>query len=315
MLARCGLNRHEPRAARLIVLAANVPDIDMLAYIGGPLTGLEYHRGITHALALAPAMAILPVIAVRLFSGKPMAWVRAWMIAMLGLLSHLFLDFTNSYGVRLGLPFTDAWFHLDAMYVADPYVLAALSIAVLAPALGRLVNSEIGSTAATASGGGWAAAALLFLAAWIGLRVSMQSRALAMVESRMYQGETPRRTAAWPTPFSPFVWAGYADCDSFQALMDVNALQEFDPASAKIVYRPENSPALEAARRTPELARFLAFAAFPITRITPASEVEGGTRVEVSDARFERQPSARFLLTIDVDPAFGIRKAEHRIAR
>ena len=142
----------------------------------------------------------------------------------------------------------------------------------------------------------------------------MQQRAVALLESRIFQGETPRRVAAWPTPFSPMVWAGYAECDSFHALADVNTRMEFDPSLAKIIYRPESTPAVEAARRAPELGRFLRFSLYPVTRAMLSPEAGGGTRVEVSDARFERPPGMRFLLVVDVDPSSRILKAEHKLA-
>ena len=313
MLARAGLNRWERRAAWLLALASNAPDLDMVSYLGGNLAGLEAHRAWTHAIAFSPLMAILPALAVRLFTRGPFHWARAWAVSLIGVLGHLAFDFTNSYGVRLGLPFTDRWFHLDALWVADPYILGVLGMAVLAPALGRLVGSEIG--ARSKAGPGWAVLALAFICGWIGLRVTMQQRAAALIEARLFQGETPRRVAAWPTPFSPVVWAGYAECDSFQALADINTLGEFDPSAARIVYRPESSAALEAARRTPEMARFLRFARYPLTRVLPLADDEGARRIEVSDARFERPPGMRFLLIVDVDGALRSRDAGHKLAR
>ena len=37
-----------------------------------------------------------------------------------GLLSHMFLDFLNSYGIRLLMPFSGRWFYGDSVFIIDP---------------------------------------------------------------------------------------------------------------------------------------------------------------------------------------------------
>src|ERR1700756_1263094 len=49
-LSRAGLNRKTGLATLTLVLALEAPDIDSLSYLGGGITGLQYHRGITHSL-------------------------------------------------------------------------------------------------------------------------------------------------------------------------------------------------------------------------------------------------------------------------
>ncbi len=49
-----------------------------------------------------------------------------------GVLSHVFLDFLNSYGVRLLMPFSDRWFYGDALYIVDPWMYLALGGGVCA---------------------------------------------------------------------------------------------------------------------------------------------------------------------------------------
>ena len=56
MLSRAGLNRFYPRATLLLVIAANIPDIDFVAIARGPLYYFEQHRGITHSVAAAPVI-------------------------------------------------------------------------------------------------------------------------------------------------------------------------------------------------------------------------------------------------------------------
>ena len=50
---------------------------------------------------------------------------------------------TNVYGVRLLLPFSSRWLHLDMTEIIDPWILLIFVLAVAAPALSGLVTSEI----------------------------------------------------------------------------------------------------------------------------------------------------------------------------
>jgi hypothetical protein len=67
----------------------------------------------------------------------------------------------------------------------------------------------------------------------------------------------------------------------------MNLLADFDPtAPDRTLYKPEPSPALEAARQTFVVHKFLEFAQYPLWRVVPLPEPEGGHRVEVRDLRF-----------------------------
>src|SRR5579862_3788984 len=57
-LSRAGLHRWTPRSTAILLLAANAPDIDILAASRGSLNYLHYHRHITHSLIAMPVMAL-----------------------------------------------------------------------------------------------------------------------------------------------------------------------------------------------------------------------------------------------------------------
>ena len=63
LLARAGLDRWTPRATALCVVAANLPDIDIVT-AGSSINYLTYHRHITHSLPAVPVMAALTVLIV-----------------------------------------------------------------------------------------------------------------------------------------------------------------------------------------------------------------------------------------------------------
>jgi inner membrane protein len=50
------------------------------------------------------------------------------LLSYIGVLLHVFMDFTNSYGVRLLMPFSGRWFYGDALYIVDPWLYLSLGL-------------------------------------------------------------------------------------------------------------------------------------------------------------------------------------------
>ena len=119
VMSRAGLNRWHPRSTVLLMLAANVPDIDVLAAFGGSLNYFVNHRGITHSIAMAPAMALLPMLLVCALARSMRGWKAAYALSLIGVASHLLLDWTNIYGVRLLLPFSSQWLRSDLNNIVE----------------------------------------------------------------------------------------------------------------------------------------------------------------------------------------------------
>jgi len=301
MLARAGLDRYTPRAAWILLLAANAPDIDVVSAFGGSLNYLHYHRHLTHSLIALPVLSLLCVLAVRLVSRKPLNWVGAYCIALIGVASHLLLDLTNVYGVRLLLPFSATWLRLDITGVIDFWIWGALLVSLFAPMLSRLVNSEIGASGPAGGGArrGFAIFAISFVVLYDGTRYVAHARAIETLESRVYSGAAPRRVAAFPTA-NVLNWRGLVETGDAFSFEDVNLLGEFDP-TGRPFYKPEPSPALEAAQRNPVFQQYLQFAQFPYWQLTPADDPEGATRVEAMDLRFGDPQSGGFVCTAIVD--------------
>jgi inner membrane protein len=129
--AKAGLERWSPGATSACVIAANLPDIDIVAAVGGKWFLLEHHRGITHALV---GIAILPVILSLFYFTIDALWgrwmgrarqIRFWPLlcaTALACASHLILDWTNNYGVRPFLPWSNTWYYGDLVFIIDPWV-------------------------------------------------------------------------------------------------------------------------------------------------------------------------------------------------
>lgn len=287
LLGRAGLNRWTPLATPILILAANAPDIDVISLAGGSLNYLHYHRHLTHSLAAMPIMALLVILLVRVVARKPVRWAGAFWIALIGVASHLLLDYTNAYGIRLLLPFSSAWQRLDLTPVIDIWIWAAFLVAFAGPMLGRLVVSEItsGKRERGRHGRGFAWAALLFFLAYTGGRAVLHARAIAVLDSRLYGGAAPSRVAAMPLE-NPLAWRGLVETSEFYAVEPVDLTGPFDPTSGTVFYKPLADPALDAALQTPVFQTFLQFSQFPLWHVTAAGDLENSKRVEVFDLRF-----------------------------
>jgi len=295
-LGRAGLNRCCEQASWVLLLAANAPDIDILTLFGGSLGYLNYHRHLTHSLAALPVMALLPVLVVRLFTRRVFRWRAAYAISFVAVLSHLLLDCTNIYGIRLLLPFSGRWFRLDLTSVVDLWIWAVVLVALAGPVLVRLVNTEIGAHTRTA-GRGFAVFALLFLLIYNGGRAVLHARAVAILDSRMYAGMIPQRVAAQPNPFNPLAWRGLVETPEFYSVQNLNLLEEFDPSRGVKYYKADPGPDISAANRTAVFRDFFNFSQFPLERTTPLPEPEGATRVEALDMRFGTPAQPAFIAT------------------
>jgi len=144
-LSRIGLGRWSARGTAIVLIAANIPDIDVVSAAGGTLNYLAYHRHLTHSLLLMPVMALAAVAVVRVAGRKPVNWVGAFFAALIAVASHLALDWTNIYGIRLLLPFSGQWLRADTTGVLDMWIWAVCAIGIAGPFLARLVGSEISS--------------------------------------------------------------------------------------------------------------------------------------------------------------------------
>ena len=300
-LARAGLGRLTPRGTGIMVLAANAPDFDAVCWFFGGAAYIHYHRNITHALIAMPVMALLSVALIRLFGRKPVRWLPAFSIALIAVASHIVLDLTNVYGVRLLLPFSGRWFHWDLTPVIDLSIWAMLLLGVAAPALGRVVGSEIGEHRKDAGNAGWAVTALFLLSAYNYGRSFAHDQATADMDSHTYNGLAPRRVGAFPAA-NPLTWTGVAELSNAFVEVPIDLRGGFHPAlDAETYYKPPRTAAVEAALHTFPFERLLEFVQWPLWVVEPTSEVEHGTRVVLLDLRFGTPREAGFAATAIVD--------------
>lgn len=133
--AKAGLERLSFGTTAVCLVAANSPDVDIVAVAGGRWFYLEQHRGITHSVVGVLALALfVPLlfyacerIAARLRRKPPRARLKGLIIASLVVTAtHPLLDWTNHYGVRPWLPWSGEWYYGDLVFVVDPWLWLAL---------------------------------------------------------------------------------------------------------------------------------------------------------------------------------------------
>jgi inner membrane protein len=133
-LAEAGLKRKTVLGTGTLMLAANFPDIDVIAVPLGHSLG--FRRGVTHGM---PALLILPIVLTLIM----VAWHRwrrpgteppdpRWLLVLsaIGILTHPSLDWMNSYGMRWLMPISGQWWYADTLFIVDPWILLALGAGI-----------------------------------------------------------------------------------------------------------------------------------------------------------------------------------------
>lgn len=113
------------RALYCGALSAMLPDVDMVASLGGnPLAVLLYHRGITHSLLFVGFVgSLLGWLVYRLYRRHhTQDTLRIWIILfVVCLLSHVVLDCFTTYGTQLFAPWSRWRFSFGAIGIIDPF--------------------------------------------------------------------------------------------------------------------------------------------------------------------------------------------------
>ncbi len=275
-ISQAGLNRKTRFATLALVIAGNIPDVDIVTAFVSSARYLQDHRGVTHSILGATLLA-------GMVAGGIYAWGRrapppqkkttpplnlGWLAfcCWVGAASHVLLDLTNAYGVRLLEPFSGRWFAWDIVSIVDPLLLIILTVGLSAPLLFRIISEEVGARKPGFEKG--AIVALCGMAALWGLRGFAHTRVVS----------------AFPSTANPFQWTGVAETESAIHIIPVNALDsDIDMERDRIFHKPEPSPALTIAMKIPTAEVFLDFARFPWAEVEDSGD---GYDVKILDLRF-----------------------------
>ena len=141
-LGQAGLKTTTRKGLAALILAANMPDIDVF-FGNAPWDPLAIHRGFTHGL-VGGVLVMPPILAGLLWlldrwqvrrgkqfrSGLPMRF--GWLVGLcyLGALTHPMLDLLTTYSVQLFSPLSDLWYHSDGLFIIDIWLWLGLAIAI-----------------------------------------------------------------------------------------------------------------------------------------------------------------------------------------
>lgn len=300
-LSEAGLKKKTALGAATLLIGANLPDVDVLAYFWGSDEALGFRRGWTHGVL---ALALWPFV----LTGLMLAWDR-WVrrrrhpeaeparvgallaLSTIGILTHPFLDYLNNYGMRWLMPFRDVWFYGDTLFIVDPWIWLALAVGTFwtrARVRLRLAGPERPAR--------WALTAVcLYIAVMAGFGLAARGRAAAGLRDA---GTPPDRLMAGPVALTPLRRQVVADVGESYAVgsVDFRRTPSFE-ASGRV---PANAshPAVAAAAATRQGAIFLHWARFPyfVVEEKPESYV-----VRMGDARYTLVPGQGFGgLTVEV---------------
>lgn len=266
-IGRAGLNRKTAYATLAAVLAAEAADLDILWSLAGPVEGLKHHRGITHTFIAVPVVAAVITGAIWLYhffraralvrKGKPpgappLRWTWVYISAFIAALSHILLDWTNNYGVRPFFPFNPKWYAGSFVFIAEPVLWVLLFSAMIMPWLLGLTDSEIGARRKPFRGRGWAISALCGMTVLWCWRWAEHAQAKAMLQNTQITSAPIRRIAVEPYPVNPFRWHAILETQSFYQTAEVNTRTGSIESDAyrDVLYKPTDTPAVEAAKRT-----------------------------------------------------------------
>ena len=300
VLARAGLDRRGtlPLATATLMLAANAPDIDIFVMFLGSYAGLAFRRGWTHGPI---AMVVLPLV----LTGLVVAWDRfvrrrgergasrtpvdagaTLLVAVIGVVSHPILDWLNTYGIRLLMPFSREWFYGDAVFIIDPWLWLLLGSALVR---WRRTRRRVQVFAAIAGA---------YVVAMIGAsmiaepmaRRAAETAGITGIEEVMYQ----------PAPAQPYRAGLIVATREAYTFGSFNWLARDDRVTFKGDPIPRGDWTAREVLRAMEDSRvrdYLVWSRFPFVRTEQTSD---GTAVFFGDARFTDGPSSGALQGIRV---------------
>lgn len=294
LLGQMGLKRLSGRSMPVLIIAANIPDIDAIAMLLGT-EGLAIRRGITHgplAMLLLPPLLVGLVLAWERWRpqerGPPVRAGPLLLLAYIGTLSHPALDFLNSYGIRLLEPFSSNWVYGDTLFIIDVWIWAALVV-------GLWVSRRLEQRGRS----GWRRPAWIGFAAiafyiFVNGLISTRAEALAATELKE-RGVQPTMVVANPRPLT--FWSRRMLWRNEQ----VHGAGEFGLLNGLQLEghtTPNNldHSGLAAARDRPDVGAFLFWSRMPFV-------VEQDGRAFLADQRFSSSLSSdRFRVPLDSAP-------------
>ena len=285
-LAECGLKKHTAYATPTLIIAANLPDIDVLAIPFGH--GIDFRRGYTHGLIALVVLPIVLALVMRWWSRRRGASgfdFRATLaLAAVAVATHPFLDGMNTYGVRWLMPFSGRWFSAESLFIIDMFMWGALAAGWW---WGRRLS---GRGAAHPERPARVAIAVAAVYVIFMVSASEWTRRTVMAYAHSTAGAVPvSQLLVSPRPFAPLTRDLVVRIGDQYQFGEARVFSRDWTIYHHALHLYADHPAARAAARTPEGRKFLIWSQMPYYTI-----VEGATSasVRLDDARYSTgQPS------------------------
>jgi inner membrane protein len=276
-LGEAGLKRRAPFANATLMVAANLPDIDVLVF-ATDVPAVAFRRGWTHgiiaqvALPLALASIVYAIARRRRVDPRPVDFGWTLLLSQIGVLSHVGMDWLNNYGVRLLMPFSPHWFYGDSVFIIDIWLWAMLGAgAWIARKKASARPARIAIVMATT-----------YIAALV---VSARDSRQYVIDTWLQrQGRAPVALMVGPRPVTPIDRTIILDDGEEYVTGTFRSITRSATFDAAHVAKNDKHPAVPAAiAQNPRFRAVLTWARFPYYEIesTPAGEV-----VTLRDLRF-----------------------------
>jgi inner membrane protein len=277
-LGRAGLATRTPLGMTTLIVANNLPDVDVAVFATDTLA-MSFRRGWTHGVlaqaTLPIALTAIVVACDRLFRKDAAERVKPREILLLsyiGVVCHVFFDFVNSYGVRLLMPFSERWFYGDALYIVDPILLVSLGLGWWLASRRRDVRP--------------ARIALAVVAAYVALMLASNLIARREVREGLTRAGRSEDTRFMVTPVfgNPFRREVIIDIGGRyeKGALWFEPLPHFRPAGFG-VDKGFNVPDVQQALQLPRARAYLRWSRFPFVQVNPAPPLDG---VWLNDYRY-----------------------------
>lgn len=153
------------------------------------------HRYLTHSVAFVVVAAFAAALICHRAISQQITLAEWVSIFLLQLAVHLLLDCFNVYGVAWAAPFSDQRISLNALYVADPFLLLLVAILAFICSRSRLHPQR------------WASAGLLLTSLYLTYAMFNKRVVSRIVDkSLMSMAHSKYEYIATPTPFNVWLW-------------------------------------------------------------------------------------------------------------
>jgi len=287
-IARTGLDKWVPKAAVTAVIAANLPDIDIVFDLGGVPSYIEHHRGISHSIVGIPLLSLALAAAMYIFTKN--FW-RTFVLALVVMATHPALDYSNPYGLRPFLPFDGSWYYGDALFILDPLIDFILLLGIVIGAFFKRAKPAL------------AYVSMLVALVYIGARINARNTARHELEGYTSKITDYRASAVLPRFMNMRMWDGIIGTEDSVVKTRIDTETGTVTEVARLA-KIENSQIIDAAAATRTARAVLGFARFPVTRV---HKTENGYRVTFLDFRFYDEVSRRsFAADVELDHAMNV---------